>query len=1101
MTVNVGELVATMRLDDAAFRNSLRRMPSDTTQGVREASNAGEREAREGGSRAGTAFSGGMKAMLGAAAGVFAGGAILAFMKDSIAAASDFNETASKAGQIFASSYGKVQQWSKTAAVSMGLSQSAALDAAAGFGNMFTQLGFAGDAAADMSTKTVQMAADLGSFNNLPTADVAEKISGAFRGEYDSLQALIPNISAARVEQEAMTETGKTNVAALTAAEKATAVLTIVQQDGAKAMGDYARTADGAANTEKTLAARFEDTKVAIGEKLLPAWNAFLQVLSAGMTILSGAISVISDLVDWFTQLPGPVQAGAIAFAAWVTVGPAVLAFLTGLVERMAVALITSQGMAAGMRSAGTAILGAFGGGIGLAILGVTAALGFFMSRTKETTTTVTDFSTAIDENSGLLRANSDAELAAALAQSGHLQSYKAIGGSVSDYTEALKGNEAAQNAVHSAILASAVDTLKTSGAWQQMVDTGTTGTQTVEEFASSLLGSGDAASQSAIGIGTAAEANRNFASDVDLLGAAAEAGAAKTDVLADSAAKSGDAAATAAPSMDALKAATKDFQSAASGADVATQFLTASLNAMHGESLTAEAATRLFEASVRSITQASLDQKAATDNVSASQIALRTAQDDLKTAQDALKTAQDSGTASADQLRQAADAVTTAQNGVNDAQRGVTEATLKTKDADDQFTDAQLKSRDAGLALAGQAYDTARAHGTLTDASLAATNATEQARESFVRASVDAGMEETAARQLADKLFGIPGEVATTFIQHGQDDAIAKTDALNAVLDQLNNRTVRYQVVGDQVMQFEYGYTPADLHAEGGLIRGPGTGTSDSIPARLSNEEFVVKSSMSKRYRNELFAMNAGRYAEGGVVGARRYANTVISELGQGTTSRVGSPIGKIPAPPTPQYSVGAGVEQWRGLALQALAMTGQDASNVSALLHQMDTESSGNPAAINLTDINAQRGDPSIGLMQVIGSTFRAYAMPGFSSNIYDPLSNILASIRYALAAYGSLGAAYRGVAYDTGGPMLNGTGGYNTSGDTEWVLTGPQARAAGLLPGGGLSRKAIAPAAASNGAQAGWGPKIAFTGDIRVGEFATARSLLDHAQYASL
>ena len=114
-----------------------------------------------------------------------------------------------------------------------------------------------------------------------------------------------------------------------------------------------------------------------------------------------------------------------------------------------------------------------------------------------------------------------------------------------------------------------------------------------------------------------------------------------------------------------------------------------------------------------------------------------------------------------------------------------------------------------------------------------------------------------------------------------------------------------------------------------------------------------------------------------------------------------------------------GSGVERWRGIATQALKMTGQySSSNLAALLNQMRTESNGNPNAINLWDPNAMKGTPSKGLMQVIDPTFRAYAMPGFNSNIYDPLSNILASIRYALATYGSLTNAYRGVGYENGG-----------------------------------------------------------------------------------
>ncbi|MFS1141250.1 tape measure protein [Enterococcus hirae] len=114
-----------------------------------------------------------------------------------------------------------------------------------------------------------------------------------------------------------------------------------------------------------------------------------------------------------------------------------------------------------------------------------------------------------------------------------------------------------------------------------------------------------------------------------------------------------------------------------------------------------------------------------------------------------------------------------------------------------------------------------------------------------------------------------------------------------------------------------------------------------------------------------------------------------------------------------------GSGVERWRNVAIRALKMTGQySAGNLNALLNQMRTESNGNPKAINNWDINAKKGTPSKGLLQVIDPTFRAYAMPGFNSNIYDPLSNILASIRYALSRYGSLRAAYRGHGYANGG-----------------------------------------------------------------------------------
>jgi SLT domain-containing protein len=69
-----------------------------------------------------------------------------------------------------------------------------------------------------------------------------------------------------------------------------------------------------------------------------------------------------------------------------------------------------------------------------------------------------------------------------------------------------------------------------------------------------------------------------------------------------------------------------------------------------------------------------------------------------------------------------------------------------------------------------------------------------------------------------------------------------------------------------------------------------------------------------------------------------------------------------------------------------------------------QMNTESGGNPNAINLWDSNAKAGIPSQGLMQVIPPTFAAYAGPFRSRGILDPLANIYAAVAYAVARYGA-------------------------------------------------------------------------------------------------
>src|SRR5690606_31995136 len=60
-----------------------------------------------------------------------------------------------------------------------------------------------------------------------------------------------------------------------------------------------------------------------------------------------------------------------------------------------------------------------------------------------------------------------------------------------------------------------------------------------------------------------------------------------------------------------------------------------------------------------------------------------------------------------------------------------------------------------------------------------------------------------------------------------------------------------------------------ATTKAAGGHITGPGTGTSDSIPAWLSNGEYVINASAVSKYGASFFdGLNAKRFAAGGYVG-----------------------------------------------------------------------------------------------------------------------------------------------------------------------------------------------------------------------------------------
>jgi SLT domain-containing protein/phage-related protein len=172
------------------------------------------------------------------------------------------------------------------------------------------------------------------------------------------------------------------------------------------------------------------------------------------------------------------------------------------------------------------------------------------------------------------------------------------------------------------------------------------------------------------------------------------------------------------------------------------------------------------------------------------------------------------------------------------------------------------------------------------------------------------------------------------------------------------------------------------------------------------------------------------------------------------GLTGKVGGAIGGFISKLFGGGAGGSGVQRWAGDVAKALGMLGLPLTLSRQVLYQMQTESGGNPNAINLTDINAQMGDPSRGLLQTIGSTFATYHVPGTSNNIYDPLANIAAAINYAQHRYGptlmsgGMGMG-SGHGYDSGGWLPPGvTMAVNNTGRPELVI--PHSQLAGGIGG---------------------------------------------------
>lgn len=120
------------------------------------------------------------------------------------------------------------------------------------------------------------------------------------------------------------------------------------------------------------------------------------------------------------------------------------------------------------------------------------------------------------------------------------------------------------------------------------------------------------------------------------------------------------------------------------------------------------------------------------------------------------------------------------------------------------------------------------------------------------------------------------------------------------------------------------------------------------------------------------------------------------LKSLDAGGAASGGAPGGGAPAAP-------AKVRAWvaKGLTLAGVPAT---PANIDTVVGRVMQESGGNPQAINLTDSNAQAGHPSKGFLQTIDSTFHTYMVPGHG-NIWNPVDNTAAAVRYMLARYGHL------------------------------------------------------------------------------------------------
>jgi hypothetical protein len=237
-------------------------------------------------------------AAVGAAAGVMA----IKIGKEAIQAASDLEETISKVNVIFGETAVNIEKFGEKAAASLGQTRTQAMNAAATFGIFGKSAGLAGEDLTTFSTEFVTLASDLASFNNTSVDQAITALGAALRGESEPIRSFGVLLNDATLRAKALEMGIYDGNGALSAQQKVLAAHEVILEQTTDAQGDFARTADGMANSQRILTARLDEAKIVLGTALLPIALAVVNLFNDKF------LPVIENLASSFGGEEGLIQ-------------------------------------------------------------------------------------------------------------------------------------------------------------------------------------------------------------------------------------------------------------------------------------------------------------------------------------------------------------------------------------------------------------------------------------------------------------------------------------------------------------------------------------------------------------------------------------------------------------------------------------------------------------------------------------------------------------------------------------------------------------------------------------------------------------------------
>jgi hypothetical protein len=219
--------------------------------------------------------------------------ALVRFGKDTIAAASSLEEANSKFNVVFAGVRAEAAATRKDLVNAYAMSTLEATNFMSRMQDMLVPMGFARKEAVGMSGDIVKLAADLGSFNEMPTEEVMMGIQSALAGQIEPMRRYGVFLTQARIQQEALNAGLWDGTGAISQQAKAQATLIIIQKDSKDAIGDMSRTYDNWANVMKRIKAVMDDLMAVVGKELIAAFRPAL----AKIVGMAGNMDEVRDRV------------------------------------------------------------------------------------------------------------------------------------------------------------------------------------------------------------------------------------------------------------------------------------------------------------------------------------------------------------------------------------------------------------------------------------------------------------------------------------------------------------------------------------------------------------------------------------------------------------------------------------------------------------------------------------------------------------------------------------------------------------------------------------------------------------------------------------